>query len=132
GRMFPITDTSQTIIDCFLKEAKKNKVDILMNHAVKSIQKESDAFIIETNQGQFTSKKILIATGSNPKIWKLLEAMGHTISNPVPSLFTFNIQDDRIQDIPGVVVHDVLVSVVDSDLESNGPLLITHWGMSAP
>lgn len=132
GRMFPITDTSQTIIDCFLKEAKKNKVDILMNHAVKSIQKESDAFIIETNQGQFTSKKILIATGSNPKIWKLLEAMGHTISNPVPSLFTFNIQDDRIQDIPGVVAHDVLVSVVDSDLESSGPLLITHWGMSAP
>src|SRR5690606_14036653 len=104
GRMVPITDSSQTIIDCFLKEAKKHNVAILMNHSVKSIHKASDAFIIETNQGQFTSKKILVATGSNPKIWKLLEAMGHTISNPVPSLFTFNIQDDRIQDIPGVVV----------------------------
>ncbi|PKQ43681.1 BaiN/RdsA family NAD(P)/FAD-dependent oxidoreductase [Confluentibacter flavum] len=132
GRMFPITDSSQTIIDCFLNEAKKNKVDILMNHSVKSIQKESDVFVVDTNQGLFTSKKVLIATGSNPKIWKLLEDLGHTISNPVPSLFTFNIKDDRIQDIPGVVVNHVLVKVADSHLESSGTLLITHWGMSAP
>ncbi|MGE5943122.1 MAG: NAD(P)/FAD-dependent oxidoreductase [Flavobacteriales bacterium] len=132
GRMFPITDSSQTIIDCFLNEAKKNKVAVLMNHAVRSIHKESETFIVETNQGIFTSKKVLIATGSNPKIWKLLEDLGHTISSPVPSLFTFNIKDDRIQDIPGVVVNHVLVNVLDSDLESSGPLLITHWGMSAP
>src|SRR5690606_15837210 len=132
GRMFPTTDSSQTIIDCFLNEAKKNKVEILLNHAVKSIQKESDVFIVETNQGIFSSKKILVATGSNPKMWKLLEDLGHTICKPVPSLFTFNIKDSRIQDIPGVVVNHVLVKVVSSHLESSGPLLITHWGMSAP
>ncbi|WP_100616150.1 BaiN/RdsA family NAD(P)/FAD-dependent oxidoreductase [Confluentibacter citreus] len=132
GRMFPTTDSSQTIIDCFLNEAKKHKVAVLMNHAVKSIQKESEAFVVDTNQGVFTSKKVLIATGNNPKIWKLLEDLGHTISSPVPSLFTFNIKDERIQDIPGVVVNNVLVKVADSALESSGPLLITHWGMSAP
>ena len=132
GRMFPTTDSSQTIIDCFLNEAKKNKVEILLNYAVKSIQKESDVFIVETNQGIFSSKKILVATGSNPKMWKLLEDLGHTISKPVPSLFTFNIKDSRIQDIPGVVINHVLVKVVSSHLESSGPLLITHWGMSAP
>lgn len=132
GRMFPITDSSQTIIDCFLKEAKKNKVEILINHAVKSIKKELDLFIVETSQGFFSSKKVLMATGSNPKMWKLLEDLGHTISNPVPSLFTFNIKDERIKDIPGVVVGNVLVQVFDSHLESGGPLLITHWGMSAP
>jgi len=132
GRMFPTTDSSQTIIDCFLNEAKRNKVEILLNHAVKSIQKESDVFIVETNQGVFSSKKILVATGSNPKMWKLLEDLGHTICKPVPSLFTFNIKDSRIQDIPGVVVNHVLVKVVNSHLESSGPLLITHWGMSAP
>lgn len=132
GRMFPITDSSQTIVDCFLKEVKKHKVEVLINHSVKSIKKKSDSFEIETTEGIFTSKKVLIATGSNPKIWKLLEDLGHTISNPVPSLFTFNIKDQRIQDIPGVVVNNVSVNVVDSHLESSGPLLITHWGMSAP
>src|SRR5690606_11947419 len=101
GRMFPITDSSQTIVDCFLKEVKKHKVEVLINHSVKSIKKKSDSFEIETTEGIFTSKKVLIATGSNPKIWKLLEDLGHTISNPVPSLFTFNIKDQRIQDIPG-------------------------------
>jgi predicted Rossmann fold flavoprotein len=132
GRMFPITDSSQTIIDCFLKEVKKHKVEVLINHSVKSIQKKTDLFEIETTEGIFTSKKVLIATGSNPKIWKLLEDLGHTISSPVPSLFTFNIKDERIQDIPGVVVNNVSVNIVDSHLESSGPLLITHWGMSAP
>ncbi|WP_100610804.1 BaiN/RdsA family NAD(P)/FAD-dependent oxidoreductase [Confluentibacter lentus] len=132
GRMFPTTDSSQTIIDCFLKEANKHKVEVLINHSVKSIQKKADSFEIETTEGIFSSKKVLIATGSNPKIWKLLEDLGHSISNPVPSLFTFNIKDERIQDIPGVVVNNVLVNVVDSHLESSGPLLITHWGMSAP
>src|SRR5690606_6329346 len=125
-------DSSQTIIDCFLKEVKKHKVEVLINHSVKSIQKKADLFEIETTEGIFSSKKVLIATGSNPKIWKLLEDLGHSISSPVPSLFTFNIIDERIQDIPGVVVNNVSINVLDSHLESSGPLLTTHWGMSAP
>lgn len=132
GRMFPESNSSQTIIDCFLNEVKKNGIDVLYNHAVKSVQKKNDLWELETTEGVFTSKKILIATGSNPKIWNLLEGLGHTVSQPVPSLFTFDINDTRIKDIPGVVAQNVEIKVVDSHLESEGPLLITHVGMSAP
>jgi len=132
GRMFPVTDTSKTIIDCFLNEAKKHKVEVLYNHSVKSINKEVNHWKLETSQGDFTSKELLIATGSNPKIWKLLENLGHTITEAVPSLFTFDIEDKRIKNIPGVVVQNVEVKVLGTDLMSEGPLLITHVGMSAP
>lgn len=132
GRMFPITDSSKTIIDCFLNEAKKHKVEVLYNHAVKAIKKNESIWELETSQGNFTSEKLLIATGSNPKIWSLLEHLGHTISQPVPSLFTFDINDERIKDIPGVVAQNVEVKVLGTDLVSEGPLLITHVGMSAP
>ena len=132
GRIFPVTNSSQTIINCFLNEAEKHHVDVLYSHAVKSISKENEVFHIETSQGDFSSKKVLIATGSNPKIWKLLEDLRHTISQPIPSLFTFNIKDERIQDIPGVVAQHVEVKILETDLWSEGPLLITHWGVSAP
>ena len=132
GRMFPVSNSSQTIIDCFLGEAKKHKVDVLYNHAVKTIQANENDFLIETSQGKFQCKKVVVATGSNPKIWSLLESLGHTIVQPVPSLFTFDIKDKRIKDIPGVVAKDVEVKVIGTDLESQGPLLITHVGMSAP
>ncbi|GAA4888432.1 NAD(P)/FAD-dependent oxidoreductase [Flaviramulus aquimarinus] len=132
GRMFPVSNSSQTIIDCFLNEAEKHHVEVLYNHPVKSIKKASELFHIETPDGEFVSKKIVVATGSNPKIWNLLQDLGHTILQPVPSLFTFNIKDERIQDIPGVVALDVEVNVLGTDLWSEGPLLITHWGMSAP
>ncbi|WP_067147159.1 BaiN/RdsA family NAD(P)/FAD-dependent oxidoreductase [Pseudotamlana agarivorans] len=132
GRMFPVSNSSQTIIDCFLSEAQKHGVDILYNQPVKSIEKEGDAFVIQTSDSRFTSNKILVATGSNPKIWKILEGLGHSVSEPVPSLFTFNIKDERIQDIPGVVALNVEVKVLGTNLWSEGPLLITHWGMSAP
>ena len=132
GRMFPVSNSSQTIIDCFLNEAEKHQVEVCYNHAVKAIANQNDVFKIETSQGSFSADKILVATGSNPKIWNILEGIGHTVSQPVPSLFTFNIKDERIQDIPGVVAQDVEVNVLDTDLWSEGPLLITHWGMSAP
>ncbi|KAA5828032.1 NAD(P)/FAD-dependent oxidoreductase [Algibacter amylolyticus] len=132
GRMFPVSNSSQTIIDCFLHEAEKHRVEVLYSHIVKAINPQNQQFKIETSQGDFLTNKLLIATGSNPRIWNLLEHLGHTISQPVPSLFTFNIKDERIQDIPGVVAQDVEVKVLDTNLWSEGPLLITHWGMSAP
>ncbi|WP_299777906.1 NAD(P)/FAD-dependent oxidoreductase [uncultured Formosa sp.] len=132
GRMFPVSDSSQTIIDCFLFEAKKHKVEILTNHAVKVIRKLDNAWQIETNNGNFKSEQLLIATGSSPKIWTILESLGHRISQPVPSLFTFNIKDKRLKDIPGVVAQNVEVKVLGTDLYSEGPLLVTHWGLSAP
>lgn len=132
GRMFPVSNTSQTIIDCFLNETKKYGIDTFYNHAVKDITKENNNFKVETTKGLFLAQNIVVATGSNPKIWHVLENLGHTVLEPVPSLFTFNINDDRIQDIPGVVVKDVEVKVLETNLCSKGPLLITHWGMSAP
>ncbi|MEO8774186.1 MAG: NAD(P)/FAD-dependent oxidoreductase [Gelidibacter sp.] len=140
GRMFPITDSSQTIIDCFLNEAKKHKVEVLYNESVKSMSSSSRTesidfdhhFKIETQLEDYYCRKLVVATGSNPKVWKLLENLGHSISQPVPSLFTFNIKDERIIDIPGVVAQNVEVKVVGTDLFSEGPLLITHVGMSAP
>lgn len=132
GRMFPESNSSQTIIDCFLGEAEKHGVSVLKNHAVKAITHLESSYQIETTQGDFSAEKVVMATGSNPKIWKLLESFGHSVSQPVPSLFTFNIKDERITDIPGVVALNVEIKVVDTDLWSEGPLLITHWGMSAP
>ena len=99
---------------------------------MKTINKIESIFKIETTQSVFSADKVLISTGSNPKIWSLLKDLGHTIIQPVPSLFTFNIKDDRIKDIPGVVAKDVEVQVLGTNLWSEGPLLITHWGMSAP
>lgn len=132
GRMFPLSNSSQTIIDCFLNEAQKHQVEILYNHGVNTIKKTENLWVVETTQGDFISDKLVVATGSSPKMWKLLEGLNHTISAPVPSLFTFDIKDDRINDIPGVVAQHVEIKVLETDLYSEGPLLITHVGMSAP
>lgn len=131
GRMFPETDNSQTIIDCFLNETKLLGIAVLMNHSVQGGAIENDLWNVETTQGSFQAKNLVIATGSNPKIWKLLEGLGHTIVPPVPSLFTFNIKDKRITDLPGVSTN-ASVKVLGTGLESEGPLLITHWGLSGP
>ncbi len=132
GRMFPESNTSQTIIDCFLNETKKHQVEVLYSQTVKSIIKEDTSWTVITQTEEFLAKKILVATGSSPKMWKLLETLDHKVIQPVPSLFTFNIKDKRIQDIPGVVAQNVEIQVVGTSLFSEGPLLITHVGMSAP
>lgn len=140
GRMFPVSNSSQTIIDCFLTEAKKHKVELCYNESVKKIEQSSGNgkgdvdhhFKLESQSDTFYCKKLIIATGSNSKIWTLLEHMGHSILPAVPSLFTFNVKDERINDIPGVVAPNVEIKIVGTDLFSEGPLLITHVGMSAP
>lgn len=135
GRMFPTTDSSQTIIDCFTSETKRLGIDVLKNHSVKDIQQREMEWLLTTSEGDFKASKLVIATGSNPKVWKLLEGLGHSIVPAVPSLFTFNIKDGRITDLPGIATT-ASVKVVDDrgkmQLESEGPLLITHWGMSGP
>ena len=132
GRVFPDSNSSQTIIDCFLEEVKKYKIKVLLNHSVQDLNVKNDFWELNTTKGVFSANKLLIATGSNPKIWSLLESLGHEVISPVPSLFTFNIKDQRLKTIPGVVAMDVHVSVVGSQLESEGPLLVTHAGLSAP
>lgn len=131
GRMFPTSDSSQTIIDCFLTATKKLGIDILTGQSVQSLFKGNDYWKVDTNHQSFKCDKVVMTTGSNPKIWELMQSLGHTIEAPVPSLFTFNIKDNRIKDLMGVSAF-TSVKVKDSKLKASGPLLITHWGMSGP
>ena len=116
GRVFPVSNSSQTIIDCFLEQVKKYKIEVLLNHPVQGIRYKNETWELDTIKGVFSTPKLLIATGSNPKIWKLLASLGHEVISAVPSLFTFNIKDPRLKTIPGVVATDVRVSVVDLSL----------------
>ncbi|HEX8563641.1 MAG TPA: NAD(P)/FAD-dependent oxidoreductase [Flavobacterium sp.] len=131
GRMFPTSDSSQTIIDCFIECTRKLKIDVCTGQSVQSIYKSAEIWKIETQSAQFTTEKLILATGSNPKMWEMLQQFGHTVVEPVPSLFTFNIKDARIKDLPGVSAL-ATVQVKDTKLEASGPLLVTHWGMSGP
>jgi predicted Rossmann fold flavoprotein len=131
GRMFPISNSSQTIIDCFLNATRRLGIAVLTGQSVQSIFKKDNFWKIETPNENYITEKLILATGSNPKIWEMLQTFGHAIVNPVPSLFTFNIKDSRIKELPGVSAQ-VSVKVKDTKLTSTGPLLITHWGMSGP
>ena len=131
GRMFPVSNSSQTIIDCFLQATQKLGIVVLTGQSVQSIFKKENEWKIETQIENYLAEKLILATGSNPKIWEMLQTFGHVVVSPVPSLFTFNIKDSRIKELPGVAAL-VTVKVKDSKLTSTGPLLITHWGMSGP
>jgi hypothetical protein len=135
GRMFPTTDDSQTIIDCFLREALKYKIKIEAGENVVVIQKEADRFEVQCSSTKhFTTKAILIATGGNPKkdAYAFIEQLGHTIVNPIPSLFTFNDSQKDFNDLMGVAVPSAEVRIATTKFSQQGPVLITHWGLSGP
>ena len=131
GRMFPVSNSSQTIIDCFLKATQKLKIDVLTGQSVQELYRGENYWKISTHQEVFSCQKVVMATGSNPKMWELMQNLGHSIIEPVPSLFTFNIKDVRIKDLMGLSTF-ASVKVKKSKLQASGPLLITHWGMSGP
>lgn len=134
GRMFPITDSSETIINCLLQEAERVGVNIKLEHGIQQIQKRnSNGFILElTNGQQLECDRLLMATGSAPKIYPLMEKLGHTIIPLVPSLFTFNLPHSPFLDLAGIAVSPASVRLPDIGLEQIGPLLLTHWGISGP
>lgn len=156
GRMFPVSNSSQTIIDFFLNEADRLGIKVMRHSAVTNIEpicskNAGSIWQITSIKSTYQAKKVLVATGSSPKIWSLLKSFGHTIVPPVPSLFTFNIDDERINGIPGISTNakiDVLAKLRNNTkvtvklkskiapektiLTSEGPLLVTHWGMSGP
>lgn len=135
GRMFPITDESETISQCLRASAKKAGVMAQAGMGLLkaernpkggfklTVQKEAEAFTIQT-------KKLLIATGSDPKTRETVKALGHSIEEPVPSLFTFNVKDKRINGLEGVAVENVTLTM--DAIVQRGALLITHWGLSGP
>ena len=131
GRMFPVSNSSQTIIDCFINATQKLGIAVITGQSVQSIFKKDSFWKIETQSETYIVEKLVLATGSNPKMWELLQSFGHAIVTPVPSLFTFNINDPRIKELPGVSAM-VSVKVKDTKLTSTGPLLVTHWGLSGP
>ena len=132
NRVFPQSNVSQTIIDCFLESAKNAGVVLKTSTRVDSIIKENERFIVKTNSENFVADYLLVASGSNTKVWNMMQDLGHSIIQPVPSLFTFNIKDERLQNIPGISVPKASVKVLNSKLAEQGPLLITHWGLSGP
>lgn len=131
GRMFPVTDSSETIIDCFRKQCANLNIEVRTGQALKRFYSEENQWKIETSVDAYYCEKLMLATGSNSKIWNLLENSGHSIVDAVPSLFTFNSKDDRIKDLPGIAL-DAEVEIPGARLSSDGPLLITHWGFSGP
>ena len=139
GRMFPVTDDSGTIVNCLLKAAEKAGVRLRTGVVVKNIIKNKEnhnSWQIELKNGEKLScDHLLIATGSNPLGYRWAKNLGHTIEPPVPSLFTFNIKDNRWQNLAGISVDNVrvrLLGIGKHKLEQTGALLITHWGVSGP
>lgn len=136
GRVFPISDNAQTIIDCFLREAQQLDVEVLLQMGAKHIQPpdESHPFwqVSTTQSTVFQANLLMIATGSSPQVWKQLQRLGIEIVPAVPSLFTFHIEDARIANLAGVSVGNVNATLKDSKLSQSGALLFTHWGLSAP
>jgi len=137
NHVFPKSQDSQSIIDCFLNACDKFNIDIKTNCGVERIEAVGNKHRLHFKKKDTPSDlfhKVIIATGGSPKREGLnwLEDMGHLIKEPVPSLFTFNMPNEKITDLMGVVVEKTLVSIQGTKLKSSGPLLITHWGMSAP
>lgn len=131
GRVFPVSDSSQTIIDCFLKAAYG--IDLLLNSRVENITKVSSQWSVKlADERVFTTRFLMIATGSDKKIWEELEKLDLKINTQVPSLFTFNIADTELHALQGVSFAEAKISVRKTDLVQKGPLLITHWGLSGP
>jgi len=133
NRVFPVSDKSSTIVDCLLDFAKRSGVDFQLRHGVKSIKKDRGEFFLDFDSGK--SKivdKVLVASGGSKKLWDELKSLEHKIISPVPSLFTFNIRDLRLKDMAGITIPHVRITVPIGGFETEGPLLITHWGLSGP
>lgn len=135
GRMFPVSNSSQSVIDCLMKEANKYGVEIRMMSDVKSLKQEGEQFTLELSDSRIvTADFVVIACGGYNKLsqFSWLQQLGHSIAEPVPSLFTFNMPGNAITQLMGVSVPEVAVKITGSNLTAKGPLLITHWGLSGP
>jgi predicted Rossmann fold flavoprotein len=134
GRMFPVTDSSDTIINCLMSQANKYKVGIRMNKEVKTIVPAGDKIKVVFTNEEIESDYVCIASGGFAKLSQFdwLKQLGHTIEEAVPSLFTFNIPNDPIKKLMGISLENVQVKIVGTKFSQQGPMLITHWGLSGP
>lgn len=132
GRMFPVTDNSQTIIDALTVSAKNAGVELLTIVKIESIEKKDGQFHVTTNQGTFSSPALLLATGSSPQGHQFAVDLGHQITPLAPSLFSFNVPKSPLLDLSGISMPEVEASIEGTKLKERGPLLLTHWGFSGP
>ena len=135
GRMFPVTDDSQTVIDCFMKEAYRLSIKIVTGEGVVEINPGKEFFRITTQSGKrYTAFRVLIAAGGSPKpeAYQYIQRLGHAIKPPLPSLFTFNDSEKKFTDLMGISVPHAEVRIATTKFKQAGPVLITHWGLSGP
>lgn len=134
GRMFPTTDDSGTIVDCLTHSARLAGVEVRTSTRVERIEPVSEGWQIRLGHDPAPLRfhRVLVATGSNPAIWESLRALGHSIVEPVPSLFTFNTKDTRLRELSGLSVPEATLRIPGTSLAASGPLLVTHWGLSGP
>jgi predicted Rossmann fold flavoprotein len=131
NRMFPVTDNSATIVECFLRRAKELNINLYPNTGLKDFEAGEQIKVI-TEKDSFFADRLLFAAGSSAKIWHLLSEKGYEIVSPVPSLFTFIVKDEALTDHEGISVPKVIAKVKGTKLSQEGALLITHRGLSAP
>lgn len=129
GRMFPVTDNSQTIIDLFESEVKRLGVEVMLGASVKRVE---PGFKVYLKDQAFEAKYLVMTTGSSGWGWEVLKELGHTIVEPVPSLFTFNCPESKLIDLPGIAVSNAHVQIIGTPFQFTGPVLTTHWGFSGP
>jgi predicted Rossmann fold flavoprotein len=135
--VFPVSQDSQSIINCFLRESKRLGIQIERGCGIKALQPKNNQIeltFLPENRLSETFDKVIVATGGSPKRSGLdwLEALGHQIENPVPSLFSFNMPNEKIIQLMGIVIENSIVNIQGTKIKAGGPLLITHWGMSGP
>ncbi len=132
NRIFPESNSSQSIIDAMLQEVHRKNFEIKTKSVVLEIEKGENQYIVKTNSGEYYADEIIYTTGSSPKSLKILQNLGHQIVELVPSLFTFNIKNDTLKDLMGTSFLNAEVSIPQLKMEESGPMLITHWGLSGP
>ena len=136
GRVFPVSNNSQSIIDCLVHECEKNNILIKFLRSVKYLSKVKSKWIINFNDNSSSDlfDSIIVASGGSPKLkgFDWLKNLGHEIINPIPSLFTFNMPNESIISLSGIALKQVRIKIIDTKIDLLGPLLITHWGMSGP
>lgn len=132
NRVFPESNSSQTIINTLLNEIQQKNVEVKTKCSVKEIEKLDEKYIVKTSLGDFEADFVIYTTGSSPKSLKIIENLGHKIIDLVPSLFTFNIKNDLLKELPGTSFENAEISIPKLKTEESGPLLITHWGLSGP
>ena len=135
GRMFPITNSSQTIIDCLVSKAEKLRVQIMLSSAVTAVKKNNKKFNLKINGTDLEADYLCVACGGYPKSSQFdwIRSLGHDIIEPVPSLFTFNIKGNKdLKELMGVSVEKASIKIQGTKANDLGPLLVTHWGLSGP